>query len=228
MSLMLAGMALILAGGIAQFFVPEGKKGATTAAFAAAGGVPVILAAVLVIIRGEPSSIVIFGGTIAMDGLTAFFSIVIAVMSFASALYSVTYMRMYEGKSMSFASHYFFLPVLITSMLAVTVSRDALIFLFSWEIMALSSFFLVIFENEKKDVIEAGIYYLVMSHISVALLMAGFALAGGNGLSFEAMAASMKQSPGTAAAVFAIMFAGFCVKDRKSTRLNSSHDDLLW
>jgi hydrogenase-4 component B len=212
MSLILAGICLIFAGGIAQFFTAEKNKAMVVTFFTGLGAILVIAVSAGVLISGKAVQHVFFAGEISMDGLSAFFAVVIALASFCAVFYSITYMRMYEGKGMNFASHFFFLPVLIASMLAVTISRDAVVFLFSWEIMALSSFFLVIFENEKKDVIDAGIYYLVMSHISVALLMTGFALAGNMGLSFDSIAAAIQLLPGTAMAVFIVMFAGFAIK----------------
>ena len=62
-------------------------------------------------------------------------------------------------------------------MLLVVMLRDALAFLIIWEIMSLSSFFLVIFESEKKETIEIGIKYLIQMHIGIVFLMVAFLVA---------------------------------------------------
>ena len=90
-------------------------------------------------------------------------------------VYSNGYLKPYlESKNMN--SHLVFLPMLIASMLSVVTCQNALMFLICWEIMSLSSFFLVIFEHEKKEVRRAAIKYLVFMHLSVLFIMVAFAL----------------------------------------------------
>jgi formate hydrogenlyase subunit 3/multisubunit Na+/H+ antiporter MnhD subunit len=62
----------------------------------------------------------------------------------------------------------------------------------AWEMMALSSFFLVTFEDEKESTRQAGWIYLVASHIGTAFLLVLFILLGrANGsLDFDRFAAS--------------------------------------
>ena len=53
-------------------------------------------------------------------------------------------------------------------MVMVVVARNVLLFLVAWEVMSLSSFFLVAFENEKNDVREASWIYLIATHLGTA------------------------------------------------------------
>ena len=107
-----------------------------------------------------------------IDPLSAFFIVVICVMSLVSVIYSNGYLKPYlESKNIN--SHLVFLPMLIASMLAVVTCQNALMFLICWEIMSLSSFFLVIFESNKKEVLKAGIKYLVFMHVSVLFIIIG-------------------------------------------------------
>ena len=92
-----------------------------------------------------------------IDPLSAFFIVVISVMSLASVIYSKGYLKPYIEAGKNINSHLVFLPVLIGSMMSVVTCQNAFMFLICWEIMSLSSFFLVIFENEKKEVLKAGI-----------------------------------------------------------------------
>ena len=149
-----------------------------------------------------------------IDPLSAFFVIVISLMSFLGTLYANGYMKPYLNKGMNVSSHCFFLMMLIASMLMVVTVQNALFFLIVWEIMSLSSFFLVIFEGEKKEVIKAGIKYLIYMHLSVIFIMAAFVLLNINAesLSFGAFANYLHANPELANIVFLLAFAGFGIK----------------
>ncbi len=214
MSLFLAGAVIITAGGLFGSLVKEKYRAYFVSAAVFAGAAASLWTAMNVLFFQGPATAVFCGIIFSMDRLSAFFTAIICVMGFFSVLYSAYYMKSYFSKGMTLKSHYIFLTILLSSMLLITVSRDAVTFMISWEIMALSSFFLVTFENEKKEVFEAGIYYLILSHISAALLLAGFAVAsnGGMNLSFDSLSAALKRSPDIATAPFALLFLGFAVK----------------
>ncbi len=212
MELVLAGILITIAGGVFQAFLQEGKKALAVFFFMAAGSALAAFAAIPVMVSGKEVHLAFAGRSFLMDSLSAFFVVIISALAPLAALYSVSYMKPYAGRGRGFTAHYLFLPVLAASMTAVVISSDALSFLFSWEIMAISSFFLVIFEDNKKETLEAGIYYLVMSHISAALLIAGFALASGNGMSFVSISDTMRGTQAHAALVFALLSCGFAVK----------------
>lgn len=134
---------------------------------------------------------------ICIDQLSAFFLVVIAIMSFMAAIYMNGYLKPYVEKVKRIGSHLFFFLLLLASMELVVTCSFGLMFLVFWEIMSLSSFFLVIFENEKKEVLKAGIEYLVFMHVSVLFIIASFAL-------FE--------SRGPLEIVFLLAFFGFGIK----------------
>jgi len=90
-----------------------------------------------------------------IDKLSAFFLIVINFGSLTSILYSRGYLKMYESKaSQDFSLHYFFLIWLQIAMVLVVSLHEGLPFLVAWEIMSISSFMLVIFESEKKEILN--------------------------------------------------------------------------
>ena len=86
----------------------------------------------------------------ALDNISAFFAIIISVMSTLAIIYSKGYLKPYIEKGKGISAHCLFLMLLTASMLGVVSCQNALMFLIIWEIMSLSSFFLVIFEHEKK------------------------------------------------------------------------------
>ena len=87
---------------------------------------------------------------------------------------------------------WFFFNLLAASMLLVVVARNGVLFLMSWELMSLASFFLVTLEDEKESVRRAGWIYLVAMHLGTAFLLALFLLLGKNAgsLDFERLSAA--------------------------------------
>lgn len=156
----------------------------------------------------------IFGSVnFVIDPLSAFFILVITVMSLLSVIYSNGYLKPYlESKNIN--SHLVFLPVLIASMLAVVTCQNAFMFLICWEVMSLSSFFLVIFESSKKDVLKAGIKYLVFMHISVIFIIIAFALMAikSGSFDFESFKIILQNNTSFANIVFILAFIGFGTK----------------
>lgn len=149
-----------------------------------------------------------------IDNLSAFMIIVISIVSTLGIIYANGYLKPYLNNNKKVASHCFFLPILTASMLMVTVVQNALFFLIVWEIMSLASFFLVIFEDDKKEVLNAGIKYLVYMHISVIFIIAVMALMSvksGN-YDFATFKRIFVDEPYLKDIVFALAFLGFGTK----------------
>lgn len=213
MTLFWAGILLLAAGGVAQFLLPQKLKAACVALFSFCAAAALCVPAAGAVLSG--ASRPLWGGGVlapfAMDPLSGFFTVIISVMGFLGTLFACGYMK--NAPKENSGSHYFFLALLLASMILTVTARDALYFLVAWEIMSLSSFFLVIYENEKKEALDAGIYYLVAMHVSVLFIMAGFAggsLLAGN-FHFAAIEAATKGS-GAATIIFVLLFAGFAIK----------------
>lgn len=99
-------------------------------------------------------------------------------------------------------------------MICVTVVQNVVFFLIVWEIMSLSSFFLVIFEDDKKEVLSAGMNYLIMMHISILFIMAGFmalSLHAGSP-DFSAFSKVFAENGFLKNAIFICLFIGFGIK----------------
>ena len=118
---------------------------------------------------------------IEIDALSAFFLVPLFGLSALAALYGAEYLRPHrDGKSP--AASWFFFNLLVVSMAIVMVARNAVLFLVAWEIMALTSFFLVTWEDDDEAVREAGWTYLIATHLgTVWLLVLFILLAGGTG-----------------------------------------------
>jgi formate hydrogenlyase subunit 3/multisubunit Na+/H+ antiporter MnhD subunit len=150
-----------------------------------------------------------------IDQLSAFFILVINFTIFTGMIYAKSYLAPYEHKksAMEFALHYFSFLWLHISMLLVVMFHDALAFLIIWEVMSLSSFFLVIFESEKKETIKIGMKYLIQMHIGVVFLMTAFLWAyvqSGAEFSFDGLAVYFQAH--NPFYLFLVFFIGFGIK----------------
>ncbi len=111
--------------------------------------------------------------TLRMDSLSAFMVLVISLLVVVCSLYSLTYMREYEGKGA--AAMGFFMNLFIASMVALLVMDNAFWFIVLFEMMSLSSRFLVIAGQDKTS-INAGMLYFFIAHAGSVLIMIAFLL----------------------------------------------------
>lgn len=214
------GLFLIFIGGLTSIIFPEKLKAKIVSLFSGLGMIFVLIPASNVLFKGisisksiclpEPIGKVNF----VIDPLSAFFILVISVMCFIGTLYAIGYINPYLNKNKLTSSHFFFLSVLITSMLLVVTVQNTVFFLIVWEMMSLSSFFLVIFENEKKEVLSAGINYLITMHISILFIIIGFiilTLKSGNP-DFASFKEIFELNNSSVNVIFVILFVGFGIK----------------
>jgi hydrogenase-4 component B len=122
-----------------------------------------------------PGILSFFNFEILIDGISAFFILIIGIVSFAVSLYSIGYSKEYETKKRT-SSLGFLFNIFIFSMVLVVASNNAFFFLIFWELMSLVSFFLVIYDHEKDENLKSGMTYLVMTHLGTAFIFASFLL----------------------------------------------------
>ncbi len=108
------------------------------------------------------------------DNLSLFFMFLIGLITVPILIYSIGYNKEYKG-NYSIKYLYTMMILFILSMLGVTASGNGIMFLVFWEIMSMSSFFLVIYEHKNGENIKSGIMYFIMTHISGLSLMLMFA-----------------------------------------------------
>jgi formate hydrogenlyase subunit 3/multisubunit Na+/H+ antiporter MnhD subunit len=152
--------------------------------------------------------------TLTIDGLSAFFILVTNFTALTGLLYSKGYLKSYlSTKSHAqFSLHYFSYLWLHLSMLGVLMLRDGIPFLIAWELMAVSSFMLILFEAEKRATLKTAVNYLIQMHIGLVLLVIGFLLCEADTgiMSFDALKLYFSHRPNTG--LFMLFFAGFAIK----------------
>lgn len=106
---------------------------------------------------------------VSIDSLSALFLIIIAIVSFCVTMFSFRYLNVYRP----YVAYRFypFLFLLFISSVGVVVIRDLLFFILFWELMTLSSWFLVLFEGEKKEAVRGGLQYFIATHLATAFLI---------------------------------------------------------
>jgi hydrogenase-4 component B len=121
------------------------------------------------------NAIPFFNLEIFVDGISAFFLLIIGIVSFAVSLYSIGYSKEYQVEKRTSALGFLF-NTFILSMVLVVTSNNAFFFLLFWEMMSLTSFFLVIYDHSKEENLKSGMTYLVMTHFGTAFIFASFLL----------------------------------------------------
>jgi hydrogenase-4 component B len=146
----------------------------------------------------------------AVDRLAAFFIMIISFVSGTVSIYSLRYVERHgtnSARNLLMAM----MSLFIMSMLLVVASDNTFSFLFFWETMSLTSFFLVMFEHDRPDTRTAAVFYVVMTQMSTVFLMLGFlALFLVNG-SFD-MVSAAGISGLFKVGVFLSLFVGFGIK----------------
>ena len=147
-----------------------------------------------------------------IDFLSAFFLLPVFGLSIVTGLYGRSYFAGHGG--IASAASWFHLNMLTVSMALVIAAQDGLLFLLAWEVMALSPFFLVIFDDRKAAVRHAAWTYLVAAHLGTAFLLVLFVLLGSIAASsdFAAYGAALKDHQALRSAVFLLALIGFGVK----------------
>lgn len=144
-----------------------------------------------------------------IDRLSAFFIMIISVVSLSVAIYSTEYVEHYHSipKKNALVS---LMALFILSMVLVVASKNMFSFLFFWEVMALSSFLLVMFEYEKKQTRKAGLFYFIMTQLSTVFLLSAFVMLYNSTGSFDISRISAQSSVSTI--IFTLLFIGFGIK----------------
>lgn len=157
----------------------------------------------------------IFGAvSFQIDLLSSIFIIIIGTITAVSVIYSKGYLDPYIEKGKNINPHLIVFPLLTASMLTVVTCHNAMMFLICWEIMSLSSFFLVMFENEKKEVRKASLKYLVFMHVSVIFIMIAFAILSNisGSYDFSSFENILENNQHLANIIFTLFFIGFGTK----------------
>jgi hydrogenase-4 component B len=150
--------------------------------------------------------------SVALDGLSAIFLLPIFLISLLGNVYGLAYWKQTEHPQNGRKLRVFY-GTLTAGMALLVIAHNGILFLFGWEIMAISAFFLVSTEDHEKEVREAGWLYLVATHAATLCLFALFALLRTANGSFALVPLNPDRlTPGLATAIFILALIGFGLK----------------
>ena len=178
-----------------------------------------LAAAGLVALSAAPQTLVLPLGLpdlpfhLRLDALSAFFLILLGTASAGVSLFGSGYFRHLDDKTLRLLCLEYHL--FLAGMALVMLADDAYMFMVAWEVMALSSYFLVTTDHAIPDIRKAGFLYLLIAHVgAIAILLSFGVMQGGHGIgayTFDAMRNATLTSFWASAAFLLALF-GFGAK----------------
>jgi len=146
-----------------------------------------------------------------LDALSAFFMLLLGGAAFGITVYASGYFRSMAAGPLALLALWYHL--FLAGMVTVLLADDAYAFMVSWEVMALSSYFLVTTDHKIPEIRRAGFLYLLIAHVgAVSLLLAFGVLQGGHGdYTFDTMRLA-EMTPFWASVAFLLALFGFGAK----------------
>ncbi len=134
-----------------------------------------------------------------LDGLSAFFLVVVNLGGASASLYGIGHARHEDAPGRVLP----FFPAFLAAMNLVVLADDAFTFLMSWEFMSLASWALVMAHHRDPQNARAGFVYIVMASFGTLCLLLAFGLLAGpsGAYAFDAM---RTHAPGPVLAAIAL------------------------
>ena len=148
-----------------------------------------------------------------LDRLSGIFLFLLGIVSCAASIYINSdfghsgtrdlSMRIYTRNALMYG--------FLISMACVLMAGDIIGFIIFWELMAMSSFLLVMYDYELKKTLKAGMYYFAMTQLSTVFVIAGFLML--YGASGEYVFSNLELTAGYLnTLVFCLLLIGFSIK----------------
>lgn len=220
MNLVLGGLGVIALGCVCAVAFRRAAWGERTVTWCVwIGSLAMAVPAIRVLTTGESlewrAAMALPGGDwmLGLDPLSSVFLLTMLVACSAALPYGVAYMARERAHRAVWFTHAT-LVALIVAMSLVVMARAVVPFLGAWEVMAVTSYLLIVTEHERMEVRKAGLLYLVVTHAGTLALFVMFALwsRASTDWTFAALAAAAPQLPHGAATVFLLATFGFGVK----------------
>jgi hydrogenase-4 component B len=172
-------------------------------------------------LKGNTYTEVLYGGIIfgnipiRLDSVSAWFILLTNFTAITGILYGRQYLKQYKSQPAELSVHFISYVLNHAALIGIYFIQNSLAFLCSWEIMALSSFMMVIFEHGRMETLKAGINYLIQSHISIIFLTLGFiwVYASTGSFDFDAVRTyCLSGGKESGLLLFLVFFCGFAIK----------------
>ncbi len=215
MQLFLISLAVSGVGALLALFTSKSEQtgkvlgctaGTIASLFAIASGIGAITGPIQTTTAAMP----FFAFSLRLDPLAGILITVISVLAFAAWVYGFSYFDDYKGKGIGVMC--FFMNLFIASMDCVIAVDNVFWFLVFFELMSLTSYFLVVVEQNEAS-IKGGFMYFIMAHIGFIMITISFLIMASVTGSFEFAAFRTTHfAPGIASVCFILAFLGFGFK----------------
>ncbi|PRH89142.1 hydrogenase 4 subunit B [Labrys okinawensis] len=184
LALALGCVAALLAIALAALAAIRLSRATSLTYAASLGASLMLLATALVQLLGRlpaadlrlPLGLPWIGANFHLDALSAFFLAIVNLGAAAASLYALGYGKHEHDQARVLP----FYPAFLAGMNAVILAADAFAFLFSWEMMSLASWALVLAHHREEDNLKAGYVYIVMASFGSLVLLLAFGLLAGS------------------------------------------------
>ncbi len=217
MNLFLASIAVSAAGALCALLTSRHPKVSKNVSclFGAAASVLAVGAGVVGLLGGPglvtfDTALSLASFSLMLNGLSGLMLVLLGVLALAAWVYNLSYLDEYLDKGVGRIG--FFGNVFIAAMCLVVTADNAFWFLVFFELMSLSSYFLVVVDGTD-EAKRGGLMYLIVAHVGFLLIAVSFFLmASATGsLEFQSFREA-DFAPSLASAAFLLAFAGFGCK----------------
>jgi hydrogenase-4 component B len=214
------GVALIFAGAVAAWAFRRRSAADRIFGLLVIGGCLTAGAAALAVLASGvrvavtvPSSVPGGDWVFAVDPLAAVFVATISFVGAACVSFGTAYLAHDRAQRPVWYAHAVF-AVLIAALMLVVTAQSVVPFLIAWELMAVGSYLIIVYEDEKAEARRAGLIYIIATHTGTLALFAMFAAWGAHASdwSFAALASAAPRLSSGGGLILALAVFGFGFK----------------
>jgi len=148
-----------------------------------------------------------------LDPLAGFFFFLVSLISFVIAIYGPSYVCEYQQGTQPLLPLTLFTGLFVAGMDMVMLASDAFSFMIAWELMSVSSYFLVAYQHQNEVNRSAAFIYLLMAQIGGLFILLGYGvLASFSGAFDFASMQGVELSPAWSSLAFILALIGFGMK----------------
>jgi formate hydrogenlyase subunit 3/multisubunit Na+/H+ antiporter MnhD subunit len=149
-----------------------------------------------------------------VDGFSALFLVLISLMALVVAVYAIGYMEHYQQYGL--AGFYLNYPLFVLGMVGIVLVDDlSWGFSIAWQLMTISSFFLIRFDHRDRHIVRSATKYLLLMELAWLLVVVGATALSGSfaGASLSALATMTAAAPAWRQVVaLGLVLVGFALK----------------
>ena len=148
-----------------------------------------------------------------LDPLSGFFLVLVSLVSLITAIYGPAYVEEYQQGPQPLLPLTLFTGLFVAGMQMVMLASDAFSFMISWELMSVSSYFLVAYQHQHETNRSAAFIYLLMAQVGGLFILAAYGVLAGFSGAFDFTSMQLVElSPAWSSLAFALALIGFGMK----------------